>query len=202
VALFLPFILSLLNIPVRVIRPTLVMTRIIIAFFSVLLLASCKKEVTELPDSTQTGANTFGAKVDGVLWGPQGFGPFPANNLLKAKFNSATSILLINARNFASSPNETEFEIQLAGVTGPGTYLLNTNTTRLSVSSYGYFYKNRLNPVEEWITTANHTGSVTLTKLDIHNMIVSGTFQFDALSNATPANIMKVTEGRFDIKIE
>lgn len=201
-ALFLPLIFIFVKHPSGIIRPNLVMTRIIIACFSVLLLASCKKEITELPPATDAGANTFGAKVDGVLWGPQGFGPFPANNLLKAKFNSATSILLINARNFASSPNETEFEIQLAGVTGPGTYLLNTTTARLSVSSYGYFYKNRLNPVEEWITSADHTGSVNLTKLDIHNMIVSGTFQFDALSNATPPNIMKVTEGRFDIKIE
>lgn len=178
------------------------MTRIIIACFSVLLLASCKKEVSELPSATQTGANTFGAKIDGVMWGPQGFGPFPANNLLKTTFNSSTSILLINARNFSSSPNETEFEIQLTGVTGPGTYLLNTNTTRLSASSYGYFYKNRLNPVEEWITTADYTGSATITRLDVVNLIVSGTFQFDAISNGTPAKTLTVTEGRFDIKIQ
>jgi len=178
------------------------MTRIIIACFSVLLLASCKKDVTELPSDTQTGANTFGAKVNGELWGPQGFGPFPANNLLKATFNSFTSVLLINARNFASSPNETEFEIYLTGVTGPGTYMLNSNTSRLSTSSYGYFYKNKLNPVEEWMTTADYTGSVTITKLDIANLIVSGTFQFNAISNATPPNALNVTEGRFDIKIQ
>ncbi len=178
------------------------MNKIILACLSALLFVACKKEVVELPPATQTGANTFGAKVDGVMWAPQGFGPFPANNLLKATYNSATSILLINARNFSSSPNETEFEIQLAGVTGPGTYLLNKNTPRLSVSSYGYFFKNRLNPVEEWITTADYTGSVTITKLDVVNLIVSGTFQFDALSSATPSNIMSVTEGRFDIKIQ
>ena len=155
-----------------------------------------------MPSDTQTGADTFGAKVDGVMWVPQGFGPFPANNLLAAKFNSATSILLINARNFSSSPNETEFEIQLAGVTGPGTYMLNTNTTRLSGSSYGYFYKNRLNPVEEWITTADYTGSVIITKLDVVNLIVSGTFQFEAVSSNTPPTIKSFTEGRFDIKIK
>jgi hypothetical protein len=178
------------------------MKKITIACLSVLLLAGCKKEIVELPPATQTGANTFGAKVDGVMWGPQGFGPFPANNLLKATFNSSTGILLMNARNFSSSPNETEFEIQLSGVTGPGTYMLNTNTPRLSASSYGYYYKNRLNPVEEWITTADYTGSVTITKLDVVNLIVSGTFQFDAISNGTPAKSLSVTEGRFDIKIQ
>ncbi|MDZ4807600.1 MAG: DUF6252 family protein [Bacteroidota bacterium] len=178
------------------------MTRIIIACFSVLLLASCKKEVSELPSATQTGTNTFGAKVNGQLWAPQGFGPFPADNLLDATFNSATGMLLINARNFSSSPNETSFEILIANVTGPGTYQLNTTTSRAGSKSYALYFKNRLNPVEEWMTTADYTGSVTITKLDVVNLIVSGTFQFEAVSSNTPPTIKSITEGRFDIKIK
>ena len=56
--------------------------------------------------------------------------------------------------------------------------------------------------MEEWITTANYTGSVTITKLDIANLIVSGTFQFEAVSSNTPPTIKSFTEGRFDIKIK
>ena len=178
------------------------MTRIIIACFSVLLLASCKKEISELPSPTQTGANTFGAKVNGQLWAPQGFGPFPADNLLDATFNSATGILMINARNFSSAPNETSFEILLANVTGPGIYQLNKTTARASNTSYGLYFKNRLNPVEEWMTTADYTGSVTISKLDVVNLIVSGTFQFEAVSTNTPPTTISITEGRFDIKIK
>ena len=49
------------------------------------LFTACKKEITELPPATQTGANTFGAKVNGEFWIPQGFGPIPANDILEAK---------------------------------------------------------------------------------------------------------------------
>ena len=38
------------------------------------ILASCKKDVDELPPATQTGAHTFGAKVNGEFWVPQGWG--------------------------------------------------------------------------------------------------------------------------------
>jgi hypothetical protein len=68
------------------------------AFISVLFLSSCKKEVTELPPATQTGANTFGAMVDGKIWVPQGFGSIPSNNLLEARLLGNN--LYIVAQNF------------------------------------------------------------------------------------------------------
>ena len=92
------------------------MNKIIIACLSLFILPACKKEVNELSPATQTGANTFGAKIDGKFWAPQGFGPFPANDILEARMTGTTH-LLINARNFASSPNETEFEILVSGIT-------------------------------------------------------------------------------------
>jgi Family of unknown function (DUF6252) len=168
---------------------------------SVFLLAACNKEITELPDTTQTGANTFGAKVDGTLWAPSKFGILPADDLLQARFNSPGS-LLIKAKNFASSPTETEFELQITGVTGPGTYLLNTDVSRPSAYSYGYYVSRRFTPDNEWLTSSTHTGSVTLTKVDTVNKIVAGTFQFNALNIYHAPVPLTVTEGRFDIKLQ
>ena len=177
------------------------MKKILIACLSLFLLSACKKEVTELPPVTQTGANTFGAKVDGKLWAPQGFGPFPANTILEARMTGTTH-LLINARNFASSPNETEFEILVAGITGPGTYQLN-NTVSLPASvSYGYYVKRNFTPDNEWLTSSSYTGSVTITRLDIAAKIVSGTFQFNALNIYNTPQPLSVTEGRFDLKLQ
>ena len=170
-----------------------------IVYFFFFLLMACNKAVDELPTLTQNGANTFGAKVDGILWVPKGFGPFPASNLLEARFTTPTSIL-INARNFASSPNETGFEILVSGVTGPGTYALNTNVTLPAITGYGYYLKNRLTPQDEWLTTAEYTGTVTISRLDIANKIVAGTFQFNALSLYNTTHAIHVTDGRFDIK--
>ena len=177
------------------------MKKILISCLLLCFLIACKKEVTELPAATQTGAHTFGAKVDGNFWVPQGFGPIPASDILEARMTGTTH-LMINARNFASSPNETEFEILVADITGPGTYLLNNTVSRPSSLSYGYYVKRNLTPQNEWLTSSTSTGSVTITKLDIVNKIVSGSFQFSALNIYNTPQPLSVTEGRFDIKLQ
>src|SRR5689334_7374560 len=87
------------------------------------LLFSCKKNIDELPSPTETGANTFGACVDGALWGPIGFGIAPTAPILEARYSGNHSVF-ITARNFGSSPTETEMEIYIRNITAPGTYLL------------------------------------------------------------------------------
>lgn len=165
-----------------------------------ILAVSCKKEVSGLPDATQTGANTFGARVNGQFWVPAKFGPFNADNLLDAR--RLGHDIVINARNFASSPNETEFEIYLNNVTGTGNYNLNVNTSLGAFSgNYGYYVKRNLTPENEWITSATSTGTVTLTRYDTTAKIISGTFSFNALNTYNAPSPLSVTEGRFDIKI-
>jgi hypothetical protein len=176
------------------------MKKILISCLSVVLLASCKKEVTELPEATQTGANTFGAKVNGVFWAPQGFGPLPANDILEARM--AGNDITINARNFSSSPNETEFQLTIYNVTAPGTYLLNTNVVHpFGAASYGYYVKRNITPQNEWLTSSTYTGRVIITRIDDVNMIVSGTFEFNA-GSIYNTEVLQVTEGRFDLKIQ
>ena len=177
------------------------MKKLSIICFSLFFLISCKKKVEELPPITQTGANTFGAKVNGALWVPQGFGPIPAGNILQA--HMAGDHLIINARNFASSPNETEFLIYLTDVNATGVYQLNTTVTHPSSSaSYAYYVKRNINPENEWLTSASSTGSVTISRFDLVNGIVSGTFQFNMLNFYNSPQPMSVTEGRFDIKLQ
>jgi hypothetical protein len=173
----------------------------ILLFFS--FFAACKKEVSELAPPTQTGSNTFGAKLDGQLWAPQGFGPIPANDILEARLIGANSVY-INARNFASSPNEKEFEIYLTNVTGPGTYLFNTTVGHPSTAAnYAYYVKRRnLTPENEWMTSSTHTGFVNITRFDTVAFVVSGTFEFNAMNIYGGAPPISVTEGRFDVKMQ
>lgn len=171
------------------------------AILCLVLFASCKKDITELPDPTQNGSNTFGAKVNGQLWAPQGFGPIPASNLLEARFIG--NDLIIKANNFASSPNETGFEIRVIGVTGAGTYSLNSNIVHPSfAASYAYYVKRNLTPLNEWVTSAASTGTITFSRVDRSAGVVSGTFQFDALNLYNTPEPLAVTEGRFDIKLQ
>ncbi|HSU26905.1 MAG TPA: hypothetical protein VLJ68_00870 [Chitinophagaceae bacterium] len=166
-----------------------------------LIHLSCTKEVTELPPATQEGLNTFGCKVDGKFWVPQGFGSFPANDILDAHF--ASGDLYINARNFSSSPTETEFEIFIKGASVEGVYLLNTTTSYSSTAaSYGYYVHRQINPDNEWITSTQYTGSVTITRIDMVNHFVSGTFTFQAINLYNAPAPISVTEGRFDVKTQ
>jgi hypothetical protein len=176
------------------------MKKLLLAFSVLLCLVSCKKEITELPPETQTGANTFGAKVNGSLFAPQGFGSLPADDILEVRRLPSKDVI-INARNFASSPNEKEFELRIKAVTAVGVYPLNVTTTQgTSAASYGYYIKRNVTPQNEWITSATYTGSVTITKLDTVNRIVSGTFAFNALNLYNAPEPLSVTEGRFDVK--
>ncbi len=175
------------------------MKKIVPFLLLIILFASCKKDVRELPPATQTGANTFGAKVNGSFWVPQGFGPIPANDILQVRM--AGNDLRIDAQNFSSSPNETEFILTVKGITGPGTYLLNKLVTHpTSDESYAYYVKRNFTPKNEWLTSDENTGSVTITFLDTVNRIVSGTFQFNMLNIYNAPEPLSVTEGRFDVK--
>ena len=176
------------------------MKNILPVIFAFILLVGCKKDVESLPDPTQTGANTFGAKVDGAFWVPQRFTSVGSSTILEARM-TGTGTLIINARNFSSSPTETEFEILIRNMTGPGTYPLDQLTAKQpgESASYGYYIQRKFMPEHEWITNAAHTGSVTITKYDPANRIVSGTFAFNAATTDGSANPISVTEGRFDI---
>jgi len=172
-----------------------------LAFYFVIAsiaLLSCSKDVTELPTATQTGANTFGCKVDGKFWVPAGFGIIPTAPILESRV--AGTDIFINARNFSSSPTETEFELFIKDVNGPGTYPLNTTTGYPNGNvSYGYYVHRKITPDNEWITSAQYTGTVTITKFDMVNHIISGTFEFQAINLYNAPQPIAVTEGRFDV---
>lgn len=186
---------------VKNLEPT--MKNLLLVALGLLTLASCSKKIDELPAATETGANTFGASIDGVLWAPQGFGIAPTAPLIQASFGGGDSYY-INARNFSKQPTETEFELYLHNVTKPGTYSFNKTTAIRpgQTAAYAYFVERRGTPKHQWMTNETHTGSVTITKLDKENRILAGTFQFkgeDKTGNALP---ITVTDGRFDVKIQ
>jgi hypothetical protein len=164
------------------------------------ILFSCKKEVTELPAITQNGAHTFGCKIDGKFWVPAGFGIVPTAPTLEARI--VGNSLYINARNFSSSPVETEFEIYIQELTGNGTYILNTAANYPSqAGNYGYYVHRQVTPDKEYITSSPYTGTVIISKIDSINRFVSGTFEFRAISLYDASQSINVTEGRFDVKL-
>lgn len=199
-ALFLPFYYTKRSKKTFNNTESMSMKSIVTAIAVLFVFASCKKAVSELPPETQTGAETFGAKVNGVIWGPQGFGGFPGD-MLEGSYTGPSSVM-IKARNFRQSPKESEFEIFLHNITGPGTYQLNTDVTRPNLTaSYGYYVEREFTPKNEWQTSSSYTGTVTITRFDTVEGILSGTFQFNAINLYNSPAPITVTEGRFDLKL-
>ena len=179
------------------------MKNILLVFCSALLLCSCKKAVDALPEASQTGANTFGLKLNGQYWVPQSFAGINTSILDAQLAGSNTNDIIIKAQNFASEPIETQFTLYIKNITGPGNYQLNQTTDIYpnASGSYAYYVKRRITPLNEWITSSQFTGTVTITKWDLPNKIVSGTFEFNGQSIDNSTDPITVTEGRFDVKL-
>src|SRR5215203_425751 len=171
------------------------MKKLIALVAVVFFLASCKKKISELPEAPGTGSEKFGAAVNGKLWVPQKFGIMPTAQILEARYEPDNSFV-INARNFASSPKESEFEFRLKNITVPGVYPLGGDS-----GNSAYYVERKITPTDEWKTNAQHIGTITITVNDKTNRILAGTFQFQAASlyGRDPIN---VTDGRFDVKVQ
>ncbi|RYY39986.1 MAG: hypothetical protein EOO08_07985 [Chitinophagaceae bacterium] len=179
------------------------MKNLIVLGAALLALSGCSKKVTDLPEATESGANTFGARVNGDLWAPQKAGIMATAPILEASFAGADSYVL-HARNFSKSPTETEFEIYLHNVTAPGTYQLNQNTELRPnhTASYASFVERTFTPTHQWMTTAQTPGTVVITKLDKVAHVISGTFSFRGTDQIGSASVLDVREGRFDMTIQ
>lgn len=170
---------------------------------AVIFLSGCKKDIQELPPATQTGANTFGARLNGAFWVPQKFGIIPTAPILEASYSGNNSVL-IRAWDFSSSPTEAGFEFYLQHITGTGTVLLNQLTDKYpnQSTSYGLYTKRKFMPINDWITDNQHTGFVIITRFDTTNHIISGTFEFTAAATDSSADPVNVTDGRFDLQVQ
>jgi hypothetical protein len=180
------------------------MKNIFLFLAAAFVLASCSKKIDELPGFTENGEGTFGAKVNGALWAPRGFGIVPTGPILEGRYVGNNSVT-VNARDYSKQPNETEFEIYIKDLNGPGTYNLNQNTAKHpagTTASYGYYVERRLHPLNEWITNELNTGTVTITKWDPATGILAGSFQFKAANTDDPNDVLTVTEGRFDVIVK
>lgn len=140
-----------------------------------------------LPPATQTGQRTFGCLVNGQAWTPAG-SPF-AGPLFTAQYYDKR--LGISANRAVLLNKTTSFQrlgFSINNIATPGSYALNDS---LRVGSYENF-----DSACSMHTSTSQTGTVVITRLDLVNRIVSGTFAFTL---ETPAcGKVVVTDGRFD----
>jgi hypothetical protein len=169
-----------------------------------LCLAACNKEKNySLPPETQIGAGTFGCKVNGKVWVPNGSNSYSGQNVVSYYqyiYPSPSGFVFnITATKYNQKPIESislgtdSMQIQQGMKLPLRTGYHNSGTGIGRLMQIGY------SGTTQYLTNGTATGEVQFTRFDIPNRIASGTFWFDAY-DSTSKETIHVTEGRFDVK--
>lgn len=181
-------------------------------FFAITLF-NCENNDPEdqLPPITQTGANTFGAIVDGRVFVPKNSFTFTPGS------SERKGLQVLYGENFTNT-------------NGDDKWIIKANNYKDTPEIYIYIYiptlKNNLknhivgisnadenfNPPNAHIyllknlgtsqyRSFNNSGNISFSKIDITNGIYSGTFSVKLKNKDDDNDIIEITEGRFDINL-
>ncbi|NLN24476.1 MAG: hypothetical protein GX163_02205 [Bacteroidetes bacterium] len=165
--------------------------------------------VPTLPPITQTGENTFGCYVDGKLLIPRdGTAAIPPNKgMWFSAFGDSPNYVYdeINVRDYKSG-NGGLLDLHIIDLhkNGEGTFSIKeSNCERLGQANHSINIRARWWDKEaqvfKWYCSIENGGTLTITRYDYENGIVSGTFSCTMVNRDDPGDFIEITEGRFDI---
>ena len=151
--------------------------------------SQCNKAPTpnKLPDATQIGANTFGCILNGKLWVAQGR---RSSFNYDATFQGGT--LQGGCGVILNGQEQSNIIIEGSNIRALGEY---THTNSKIMFIHTDFIASYIWYIDECISTYK----LVITKNDLQNKIISGTFEFSMIRKDTGGKIV-VTDGRFDMK--
>jgi hypothetical protein len=160
-----------------------------------LLVLGCKKD--KLPEPTQSGAKTFGCKINGKSWIPNGIPGIPTIDPVNGGYD-AMPRYAVNIRTYKKRGGSDEtITIYLNNVTQPGSYSLNYDTGYYPQALIAENHATYTSPEGYFGTTAKIGGTVSISRADTVAKIISGTFYFNAVNKE--GKQVKITSGRFDV---
>jgi hypothetical protein len=171
-------------------------------FYTLLILlslgaaCSCSKNSINpsntLPPATDTGENTLGFVIDGQVWVPQGNN---GTSRLDLSYDPQLygGTMLLNGYSITSDTDREYFYLNGIEINQVGTHQIGGEDSNIVA---GFTAANYC----EYISDDNYSeGSLTITRFDLEERIISGKFQFRM---ATPScDTINVTDGRFDMRI-
>ncbi len=169
-----------------------------IPLFVLFIQSSCKKD--NLPPETATGANTFGCKVNGVIYTPSGGDASVGFYSVRGGWFLSGSDRGLCIRTV--SGNTKFIDIYIKKLDTIGIYKLNSNTqffpNAVYAESYGYYAIKTNGTYSNFVTNATYTGWVNVKQI-LPGGIIAGTFEFTAYNKQTGETVT-ITDGRFDVK--
>jgi hypothetical protein len=161
------------------------LTFTIFLLFVILTLSSCGKEdIQVLPPETQTGANTFGCRLNGQVFVPTCEESYTTTRVAIYTRNSKS--LEIYAQN--NVLETLDFTISDLSI---------NRTNKIDFASFA----SRITNNEFDVYNGRSISSIVLTKFDTINHVVSGRFEAILKSNTDSTKIKTITQGRFDMHL-
>ncbi|TYC12652.1 hypothetical protein ES677_08280 [Bizionia gelidisalsuginis] len=176
------------------------MKNLLLAFAMLLIVSNCNKNdddqptnpIDQLPPATQTGAQTFGCLINGEAFVPPSFG----SNSPSAFYQFVGGAYTLGISGGTGGGTELK-SINLGCLDMPLIEEINYNLLEFVTGNYfGEYYLGGGNG-EIYSTTVNNPGTLTITRFDQDNFIISGTFEFTVVDN--DGNEINITNGRFDM---
>lgn len=162
-----------------------------------LLLLSCKDDDAqpELPPATQTGEDTFGAYVNGEVWIPKGR-PSTFQSNLNVVYDPGYHGGTIDIRAYRLTEDTSVkgyIQIGSSGIGKEGAFKLENKDVYLLV------YRDSNCYYESSDEEVFSDGVLEITRLDMQEGIISGTFEFILAKDG--CDTIRVTDGRFDYRL-
>lgn len=174
----------------------------LILIFFLLLFLNCKErenDSSSLPEATQSGAKTGGAIVNGKIW-------VASNKYVNTLGGAGTYCEMYD--------NTAIIRIDLRNVTDNSRIFLKTAIQNFQLNKTYYLPQNPdtkdydyaiYSDNEKGFSTqpnSQYLGEIKISRLDIQNQIVSGTFNFKGLDLYGNNGEIEVKDGRFDRKFD
>lgn len=176
------------------------MKNLIFILATIFTLSCCSSDDDsgdQLPPETQTGANTAGCLVNGKVFLPkkEGINPELVCNYEFINGEFFFNLAFSDLRNggiesVAVNHNRVSLEVNQV-------YILNKNTVSDGdfTGGGGTYFPTLQN---FYRTNTIKTGELKITRLDLQNSIISGTFWFDAINSN--GEVVEIRQGRFDMR--
>lgn len=157
-----------------------------------------------LPAPTAEGANTMGLVVDGRTWrsfdGEYGGG---IDGNLHGRYDHASGRFELEAWLRAKDISEW-FNLELDSLRQPGTYATTyrpeSGAALRSTRALTFLASDAAEPYSS--QERGSTGSITITRLDTVQRIVSGTFSGNLIRTGTRTKSVSIADGRFDLRYQ
>jgi hypothetical protein len=156
-------------------------------------LQSCfeiKPKPVSLPAATQTGANTFGCKVNGEIWVANGNSPYPS--IESPSYKVETGNFGFDGWNTKDFEGRVYVAVSCNNCFGVGVYT--------DMYPYSEYFLGSIGNIVQGGGHLDTSGTsmVEITRFAPEKGIMSGTFEYD-LYDKTHGQKIKITEGRFDL---